>query len=118
MNEPAFVDRIRRALDDDLDQLPRRIALHLTLARHAALAQIPAQPIAAPPIAAGFSLHWLAIPLTGVLLIAGLSIISNWSDTQRAEELAALDIAIVADDIPLAIYADPGFGVYLRNTSR
>jgi len=55
----------------------------------------------------------------GVLAIAALLLLSLWlleglAADRRAGELAAMDAAILLDDLPPAAYADPGFGQYLR----
>jgi len=136
MNEPAFAGRVCRVLDAELDQLPDRITDRLATARGAALARMPGpasqtRPVAgapAPgqrlamdragtPAGAGW-LRWLPMPLAVVLFAGGLLGVWHWSDLRRAQELAALDVAILADDVPLSAYADKGFGVYLRNTGR
>ncbi len=139
MNEPAFADRVCRVLDEELDHLPDRITSRLATARNTAIARAPApqahavarnpargaQPVARPTPrtaagagAGGAWLRWLPVPLATVLLAGGLLAVWHWSDLRRAQELAALDVAILADDLPLAAYADKGFGVYLRNTRR
>jgi hypothetical protein len=35
-------------------------------------------------------------------------------DDNRAEELAAIDSALLTDDLPPAAYTDPGFAQYLK----
>lgn len=134
MNEPAFAGRVCRALDAGLDQLPDRIDERLAAARGAALARLPdASGRAAPCAPAGSRrpvderpasgddpgwLRWLPVPVATMVLAVGLLGVWHWSDMRRAQELAALDVAILADDLPLSAYADKGFGVYLRNTGR
>lgn len=140
MNEPATAGRVRRLLDERLDQLPDRITERLATARGAALARMPgpapqARPVARasarrPPDparrpgpqagaqAGGGWLRWLPMPLATVVFAGGLLVVWHWSDLRRAQDLAALDVAILADDVPLSAYADKGFGVYLRNTGR
>ena len=145
MNEPAFADRIRRVLEVELDHLPEHVTTRLATARSAALARLPAPVPAgvAPPRApargpaeppraraaarplapatpgaqaSGGWLRWLPAPLATALFAGCLLAVWHWSDLRSAEEIAALDVAILADDVPLAAYADKGFGVYLRNT--
>jgi len=138
MNEPAFADRVCRVLDEELDHLPERVTARLAAARNAALARVPApqmhaqssnpahraRPATLPdrpalrPGAEAQWLRWLPVPLATVLFAGALLGVWHWSDLRRAQELAALDVAILADDVPLAAYADKGFGVYLRNTRR
>ena len=136
MNEPAFAGRVCRLLDAGLDQLPDRIADRLAAARGAALARMPQAGPSDRATASGGAtvrrpveersasrddtswLRWAPVPLAAMVLVGGLLGIWHWSDLRRAQDLAALDVAILADDLPLSAYADKGFGVYLRNTGR
>lgn len=135
MNELEVVRTVRRALDERAERLPYRVTHRLERARGVALARIPAT-AAAPvpqarlaalgpspeglPGARQPSLLWRAtvmvVPIA--LLVAGLMAVSMWSEIQRAEEVAELDTAVLLDDIPISVYADKGFGVYLKNTRR
>ncbi|MFA7506107.1 MAG: DUF3619 family protein [Burkholderiaceae bacterium] len=135
MNEPAIAGRICRALDEELGQLPERVTARLAAAREAALARAPAPrnqagargaaaPTPAPavrpaPRSDATWLRWLPAPVATVLFAGCLLAVWHWSDLRHAQERAALDVAILlADEVPLAAYADKGFGVYLRNTHR
>ena len=53
------------------------------------------------------------LPLIG--LVAGLALIQNIMDDDRANELAEVDSALLIDDLPPAAYADPGFLQFLKN---
>jgi hypothetical protein len=53
-----------------------------------------------------------ALPL--IALIAGLFFISEYTDENRAQQLAPLDVAILTDALPPQAYSDPGFSTYLR----
>ena len=57
----------------------------------------------------------LASLLPLVALIAGLALIQNVLDDNRANELAEVDSALLIDDLPPAAYADPGFLQFLKN---
>jgi hypothetical protein len=135
MNEPAFAGRVCRVLDAGLDQLPDHITERLAAARGAALARLPnPEPAGRPASPARMParraderpaptddapwLRWVPVPLAATVLLGGLLGIWHWSDMRRAQDLAALDVAILADDLPLSAYADKGFGVYLHNTGR
>jgi hypothetical protein len=52
-----------------------------------------------------------------VALVAGLLVISVVQDDDRASELADVDSALLADDLPPAAYADPGFAQFLKSDS-
>lgn len=50
-----------------------------------------------------------------IALVAGLTLIQNIMDEDRANELAEVDSALLVDDLPPAAYADPGFLQFLKN---
>jgi len=49
-----------------------------------------------------------------IALVAGLALISSLLDDDRANELAEIDSVLLADDLPPAAYADPGFLQFLK----
>ena len=49
-----------------------------------------------------------------VALVAGLALIQNILDDNRANELAEVDSAMLSDDLPPSAYADPGFLQFLK----
>ena len=57
----------------------------------------------------------LASFLPLIALVAGLAIIQNIMDDDRATELAEVDAALLTDDLPPSAYADPGFLQFLKN---
>ena len=57
----------------------------------------------------------LASLLPLIALVAGLALIQNIMDDDRANELAEVDSALLIDDLPPAAYADPGFLQFLKN---
>ena len=50
-----------------------------------------------------------------VALVAGLALIQNILDDNRASELAEVDSAMLSDDLPPSAYADPGFLQFLKS---
>lgn len=52
------------------------------------------------------------VPL--VALVAGLLAISIVQDDDRLSEIADVDSALLADDLPPTAYADPGFAQFLK----
>lgn len=56
------------------------------------------------------------IPL--LALIAGLLSIAVIQDQLRANELAEVDVELLADDLPPSAYTDPGFVHFLNTTRR
>ncbi len=53
-----------------------------------------------------------------LLVVVGLYGISVWDDAQRAAETADIDAQLMLsdDEVPIAAYADRGFGVYIKNS--
>ncbi|HEY0879441.1 MAG TPA: DUF3619 family protein [Zeimonas sp.] len=135
MNERELARIVRGALDESAARLPPRHVRRLAAARAAALAHARTarrfprtahDPVrnghpretgsadASPP-----RLLWrlAAVVVPIVLVAAGLVGISALDTQLRADDLADLDAAMLADEVPIAAYADRGFGVYLRNVA-
>ena len=55
---------------------------------------------------------WIA-PL--VVLVFGLIGIAHWQDESRINDIAEVDAALLADDVPPDAYADSGFMAFLKN---
>lgn len=59
----------------------------------------------------------MAILLPAAVLIAGLFGFSELESSRSAAEVANLETtAVLADEVPIAAYADRGFGVFLKNS--
>jgi len=138
MNEQQFAEQIRLALDESTERLPYRVTYRLQSARLAALGRM-AETRAAPEESLALSsalgsgaltlggnpsrgrgpARWghLAIGMLSALAVAaGLFFISEWSEMDKADEAAEIDMAVLTDDIPISAYADRGFGVFIKNT--
>jgi hypothetical protein len=50
-----------------------------------------------------------------LLLLAGLIGIGHWARQEQIHNAAAIDAALLADDLPPEAYADPGFAEFLRS---
>ncbi|MCJ7798607.1 MAG: DUF3619 family protein [Polaromonas sp.] len=111
--------------------LPHDIAERLRAARGQAVAmrKIAKSETAAGVVNAGGSaalmwgqrdgLSWWArigtvLPLAA--LIAGLLTINSIQNTNRAEEVAEVDVALLTDELPPAAFADSGFVQFLKAT--
>lgn len=121
--------RLAARLDAAADHLPHDISERLRVARLQALCQYrDAQATASIPLSMGGGVATLGagsedrglwprlvalIPL--LALIAGLIAIQILGTDQLAEELADIDAAILADDLPPDAYADPGFAQFLKS---
>ena len=127
-------DRFGRAVAGRLsagtDDLPHEVRERLRAARVRAL-QARKTPAAAPAAgrnganAAALTLGdgpglftRIASILPLVLLVAGLVLIHELQSERRASELAAVDAALLTDDLPPAAYADPGFVQFLQQSSQ
>ncbi len=132
MKERELARIVRRALDESAERLSHRTVRRLAAARAEALAHAQsdehpahaslrstnrsaAEPAGAAPPRLVWRIAAVVVPI-GALAI-GLFGISVWETQQRADDLAALDAAMLADDVPISAYADRGFGVFLRNVS-
>ena len=131
MNEHLFASRIKQALDESAGRLPYRVTQRLERARLAAVARARPEAVAAtaPALAApGVALaddhrpsglvRLLSAVVPVLLVIAGLYGIALWDDAQRAAETADIDAELMLseDEVPIAAYADRGFGVYIKNS--
>jgi hypothetical protein len=135
--DPQFeLDRIgsavRECLDGSTAQLPSRITDRLYLARLAAMAArkpefVPQlQQVLRPQLAlnqGGSSgqpssnwarLSWFA-PF--IVLALGLLAIAEWQQDARINDIAAVDIALLSDDVPPDAYMDSGFLAFLKLSS-
>ena len=121
--------RLAARLNDGAENLPHDIAERLRAARVRALTQRKrTRTVMAPAlVSAGAGalalgpedegLGWFTrissvLPL--IALVAGLLALQSGLDDQTANELAEVDAAILADDLPPAAYTDPGFAQFLR----
>jgi hypothetical protein len=135
--DPQFeLDRIgsavRECLDSSTAQLPRRVTDRLYHARLAAMAArkhefIPQlERVLRPQLVLNQSgnssqpssnwsrLSWFA-PF--IVLALGLLAIAEWQQDARINDIAAVDIALLSDDVPPDAYMDSGFLAFLKLSS-
>lgn len=127
-----FAYKVRHALNEQLDTLPPSTATRLAAARQAALARKKADAPArlaqhAPRLGVAgsvgqlFSSSRLSLAAMGragailplLALVAGLAGVYQYEQERRIAELAALDAAVLSDELPLTAYLDHGFNQYL-----
>jgi hypothetical protein len=123
-----FAYKVRHALNERLDHLPPATTDRLAKARTLALARKkPHAPVRvaqgqlAGNIGALFSLPTLgrlgvALPL--LALVIGLGAVIQHKEQQRIAEIAELDAAVLADELPLNAYLDQGFNAYLAQRAQ
>lgn len=123
---------VREHLDGSTAQLPSRITDRLYHARLSAMAArkqefVPQlERVLRPQLAfnQGSSgshpssywnrLSWFA-PF--IVLALGLLAISEWQQDERINDIAAVDIALLSDDVPPDAYMDSGFLAFLKLSS-
>ncbi|NBW79416.1 MAG: DUF3619 family protein [Betaproteobacteria bacterium] len=121
--------RLAARLNDAAQDLPRDIAERLRAGRVRALDLYPTNTQLATSFTSkigqatlqlgGFSHHTFWPKLVSFIpllaLLAGLVLMDNFSDNFLAQDLAEIDSAILADELPPAAYTDPGFAQFLKN---
>lgn len=127
--ELEFAYKIRRALDQNLANLPDYAVSRLAVARGIALSRKKKDtplPVAVPQAAlaghgaaglhAAFSwLRRFGLVIPAVVLIGGLAGIYEFEQQQRIADTADIDTAILTDELPPSAYLDHGFNAYLSN---
>lgn len=120
--------RVAARLSTGTDELPHDITERLKAARMQALGRrkvARSAPAGAGYLAGGTAVmgggdepvSWwgrLASVLPLVVLAVGLVAIDTIRDEQIAGELAAVDAALLADDLPPSAYVDPGFARFVE----
>ncbi len=120
--DERYARRLTARLSAGTSELPHDIAERLRVARTQAVARrrhstrqatSQGKGTASP----GLGRVWWSrlgalVPL--VALVAGLLAISIVQDDDRLSELADVDSALLADDLPPTAYADPGFAQFLK----
>ncbi|MCL2524142.1 MAG: DUF3619 family protein [Betaproteobacteria bacterium] len=129
MNEQRAASRIRQTLNHGLNDMPPAAKRRLEAARHLALArqkqEAPQQMLAA----AGARMRWPALANAGIdlarfrpilatiALLAGMWLSFYWHSVQYVNEIKALDMALLADDLPPEAFLDPEFLEWLQDDS-
>jgi len=121
--------KIRHALDEQLDHLPASTVDRLAAARAAAMTR--KKPDAARfgfasgagwrgigAFLAGPTVARLAIAVPLMALVIGMGGFYQHEQQQQLAALADIDAAVLADELPLTAYLDPGFNAYLESQQR
>jgi hypothetical protein len=120
--------KLRHALNENLDALPASTTERLAAARALALSRKKADAPAGQRkgsrffdlgfhlSGAGLGRLGVAIPL--LALVFGLGGLYQYEQQQRIAEMAELDAAVLADELPLTAYLDHGFNAYLESQQR
>jgi hypothetical protein len=125
IKERDFGYKIRTVLNEGIDNLPSASAQRLASARKMALSR-KKSPVGVAlfqsklAVQAGHFFNdpfsWLArigatIPV--IVLVVGLIGIYEAEEAQRITDIAELDAAVLADELPLSAYTDDGFNAFL-----
>ncbi len=103
-----ITERLRSAREQALD---RARAARRVQAAPAVLQQGNSLLLSATPV------WWqrLASALPVLVLFAGLQFIDHWASREQVLAAAELDGSLLADTLPPAAYADPGFAEFVRS---
>ncbi len=120
--ETRLASRVTSLLAEPTQTLAPDVVERLRFAREQALARARAQRELAAVQSGGaialgrFGGWWprLAALLPVVALVAGLVGINAWNAHERARAAAEIDAVLLADRLPPAAYADPGFVAFLK----
>lgn len=125
-----FAYKVRRALTESAEDLPPATLDRLAQARQLALERKKADTpvtvkVAKPALASNFGFSFqgpsgwfgkLAVALPAFVLVVGLVGIFEYEQQQNINELADIDAAVLADELPPAAYVDTGFSAYINKT--
>ena len=137
VQNPQFeIDRIgsavRECLDGSTARLPSRVTDRLYLARLNALAARKpafapyAEQVLRPQLVfnqagnrSDSSSNWSRLSWMApfIVLALGLFAIAEWQQDARINDIAAVDIALLSDDVPPDAYIDSGFLAFLKLSS-
>jgi hypothetical protein len=122
--EARLAARLASALRESSEQLPADVQERLRFARQQALAKRPAMGgnTAASRTAGGalmlgrLGLWWprLGALLPVLVLAVGAWLVDDARERDEQRVAVAIDVALLADDLPPEAYADPGFVAFLK----
>lgn len=123
--EAQFAARLAAGLTRSSQELAPDVAERLRFAREQAVARARVSRTSTTVV--GFSAGAAVLgqlagawwPRLGVLLpllvlAAGLMLVNDWKSSERASAAAEIDAVLLADQLPPAAYADPGFVAFLK----
>lgn len=114
MNETPLIASLRRHLDEGAAQLPQATLERLYQARQHALAAHRRQQTHRAPARQA----WLRPALATLTLAAGIGLTAMYlHDQEELSAIAALDAALLVDDLPPRAFTDPGFRAWLEESS-
>ena len=124
--------KIRHALNEQLDALPESTTDRLAQARARAMArkkadapghEWPKQAVRSGwldfgTLLSGQALSRVAVAVPLLALVIGMGGVYQHEPQERLADLADIDAAVLADELPLTAYLDTGFPAYLESQQR
>ncbi|MBQ5949101.1 DUF3619 family protein [Massilia sp. ST3] len=119
--------KIRHALNEQLDAMPASTTDRLAQARARAMARkkphAPQQAVRTGwfdfgVLLSGQALSRVAVAVPLLALVIGMGGVYQHEQQQKLAELADIDAAVLADELPLTAYLDTGFNAYLESQQR
>ena len=124
--------KLRHALNENLDALPASTTERLAAARALALSRKKPDAAGATAAKKDWRRSWfdvdtlfsnpvlgrIAVAVPMLALVIGLGGVYQYEQQQQIAELAELDAAVLADELPLTAYLDHGFNAYLESQQR
>lgn len=123
MNDEHFAYKVRQHLNRGLHELSPATLDRLAAARKEALShqkQVASQSILAT---AGSFVHYhydnlrIKHALTAMALLLCVVFSTYWMAERDADEIGAIDSALLADDLPIGAFTDKGFDAWLKHGS-
>lgn len=128
MNEERYAARIRQMLNRSQQEIPPAASRRLEAARHLALAR---QKQAEPEFVLATAGNWASSQLLRsgidfarvkpflaiIALLLGMWLAFYWHSIQYVSEIEAVDMALLADDIPPEAFLDNEFIEWLKDDS-
>lgn len=123
--EKDFAYKVRHALNERLDDLPQGVEARLAKARSLAVARkrkhepvhvaVPGRVFTGATGGMFGNTSWLGnLGLPALVLALGLMGIFHYEQQRQIRETAAVDMAMLSDELPPAAYTDMGFSAYLE----
>lgn len=122
MNENKVAEKIVAQLDQNLAELPLPVVQKLQAARLAALAAIrPGKPLwghwKGGTVLSGWGMgsgFGTRLVLPAAIILASVTGLIYWQMSSHHEE--ELDTGLLAGELPIHAYTDPGFETWLKHT--
>lgn len=121
MNQDEFARRVTKRLDDDLGTLPEIVLDRLRTARRQAVERARLEPVPSPHFGTWITRLRTTSPLAraAVAAVFAAAIAAGllyWQVNSHHESID-VETALLADELPIHAYTDPGFDTWLRHSS-